>query len=646
MSGRATSSTTRVTVRNIGGISERAIELSQGVTVLSGTNATNRTSLLKALAAAQGSEAVSLRGTADEGSVKLSYDGEQYHRTIRRVDDSLGFDGECPVDPEDRDVAERFAFLFEDNRARQAIRRGENLHDVVMGPVDTDEIEAEIAALKREREQQERELDELESLQAQLPSLRERRDELEEQKASLEDEIAAKESEIEAAEETVDESEAHKTAVDEQVAELRTYQSDLEATESKLETTEGTIDELEAELADTQAELRALDPVDTAQLEELTAELDTLHERVAEKERMMSELQNIIQFNKEYLEGEGQQYPDALGGTDADAVTGQLVDGDHDTVCWTCGSPTSESNIADTVDRLQGLHEDLHGEREQLRDRIDELQGRKDDLEQRRDRRGTLQDAITDIEGQLGRQRERLTALQDQRERLQDDVETAEAELATLREEQQGEILEHHRELNELEFELQQTTDEYDSVCTEIAAVESELEGLDSLRSDIEATAEDIEFLRERVETIEREVIDSFNEHMEAILAKLAYGNLERIWLDRQTTAQRDDTQFELHVIRTDDDGAPYEDTVTNLSESEREVTGLIFALAGYLAHDVHEKAPFMLLDSLEAIDRERIGLLLEYLGGFAKNIVVALLEEDARALPMDYTTIAQSAQQ
>ncbi len=50
-----------------------------------------------------------------------------------------------------------------------------------------------------------------------------------------------------------------------------------------------------------------------------------------------------------------------------------------------------------------------------------------------------------------------------------------------------------------------------------------------------------------------------------------------------------------------------YEDTLRHLSESEREVTGFVFALAGYLVHDVHEQVPFMLLDSLEAIDSDRI---------------------------------------
>lgn len=42
-------------------------------------------------------------------------------------------------------------------------------------------------------------------------------------------------------------------------------------------------------------------------------------------------------------------------------------------------------------------------------------------------------------------------------------------------------------------------------------------------------------------------------------------------------------------------------------AKSEREVTGVVFALAGYLVYDVFETVPFVLLDSLEAIDADRI---------------------------------------
>jgi hypothetical protein len=65
-----------------------------------------------------------------------------------------------------------------------------------------------------------------------------------------------------------------------------------------------------------------------------------------------------------------------------------------------------------------------------------------------------------------------------------------------------------------------------------------------------------------------------------------------------------------------------------------------VFALAGYLAHEVYEEVPFMLLDSLEAIDSERIATLVEYLSEYADYLVVALLPEDASALDDAYTRI------
>lgn len=56
-----------------------------------------------------------------------------------------------------------------------------------------------------------------------------------------------------------------------------------------------------------------------------------------------------------------------------------------------------------------------------------------------------------------------------------------------------------------------------------------------------------------------------------------------------------------------------------------------MLALAVYLVHNVHDEMP--LLDSLEAIDSERIVQLGEYLEEYADYVVVALLPEDATAL-------------
>jgi hypothetical protein len=95
-------------------------------------------------------------------------------------------------------------------------------------------------------------------------------------------------------------------------------------------------------------------------------------------------------------------------------------------------------------------------------------------------------------------------------------------------------------------------------------------------------------------------------------------------------------------VVRTGASGSVYEDTVDHLSESEREVVGLVFALSGYLVHEVHKEVPFMLLDSLEALDAQRIGTLIDYLSEQVPNIVVALLPEDAAAVDEEYQRVTE----
>jgi len=91
--------------------------------------------------------------------------------------------------------------------------------------------------------------------------------------------------------------------------------------------------------------------------------------------------------------------------------------------------------------------------------------------------------------------------------------------------------------------------------------------------------------------------------------------------------------------------GAPRRERPTrtrspHLSESEREVTGLVFAFAGYLVHDLHESLPFVVIDSLEALDSDRIAALVEYFGEYAEYLVVALLPEDAAALGDEYQRV------
>ena len=131
---------------------------------------------------------------------------------------------------------------------------------------------------------------------------------------------------------------------------------------------------------------------------------------------------------------------------------------------------------------------------------------------------------------------------------------------------------------------------------------------------------------------------------METVLDLLGYENVERVWLERRTLSAGDgvvpESTFDLHVVRSTSSGSVYDDSVDHLSESEREVIGLVVALASYLVHDVHETVPFVLLDSLEALDAERIADLVEYFADYAPYLVVALLPEDAAALPAAYDRV------
>jgi DNA repair exonuclease SbcCD ATPase subunit len=199
---------------------------------------------------------------------------------------------------------------------------------------------------------------------------------------------------------------------------------------------------------------------------------------------------------------------------------------------------------------------------------------------------------------------------------------------------------------NRLEVEIDRLESDLDALDEEIDEMESRVNDQEDLQARRDEVQAEIEDLRTRVDRLEEEAVTHFNDHMDSVLDILNYENLERVWIERTEEQVRNGRQtvtegrFDLHVVRSTDSGSVYEDTVDHLSESEREVTGLVFALAGYLVHDVHETVPFMLLDSVEAIDAPRIDDLVDYFDQYADHLVIALLEEDAAALDTEYQRV------
>jgi DNA repair exonuclease SbcCD ATPase subunit len=628
---------------NIGGIEETTVSFTPGVTVLVGRNATNRTSFLQAVMAALGSENVAVKGDADEAAVELSIGDETYTRQFRRRGDGIASSGEPYLD--DPDPADLFAFLLESNEARRAVAANADLREVIMRPVDVDDIRAEIDGLVERRDALVSELDELDSLKRKLPPLEEKRRDLRSQIEDKKAELRAKQDELAAADATVDESRDEASELDEKLDELGSKRSALDDARYELETEQESLEAITRDQRELERELADLPDVPDGRIDEIESEIRQLRDEKQRVTSRVNELQGVIGFNEEMLDDAESAAFDDLGDADDDDVTGQLLAAD-DVTCWTCGSSVEREQIEATLDQLRDRSQTAVGRAKDLEDEIAELEAEKRDYEQSRRERDRLEDRLSAIEREQGEIEARIEDLRERRETLIDEIEAIQAEVEELEDDDASAVLDLHKAVNELEYELGKLENDLERVDSNVTEIEDRLADQDEIEREREAVSDEIESLRTKIERIEESAVEQFNDHMDTVLALLDYDNLDRIWIERVQRDVREGrrtvtkTVFELHVIRTSASGAAYEDTVDHLSESEREVTGLVFALAGYLAHEVYEALPFVVLDSLEAIDSERIATLVEYLDDYTGYLLVALLPEDAAALSDEYERI------
>ena len=637
----------RVSVSNIGGIDEASVTIPPGVSVLTGRNATNRTSFVQALMAGLGSERCSLKGDAASGTVTLDLDGREYTRTLTRENGQVVFGGEPYLD--DPEVADLYAFLLERNDARQAIARGDDLRSVIMQPVDTDAITDEIAACKRDRDDIETELERLESLERDLPELERTRTQLREEYDETAAELEAARARLDQHETDVEQSRSDKAALETAFDRVRDARSTLEDLAFEIETEESTITELHAERDQLETELEELDVPD-ASTERLAGRIQELRERKRELSTQASQLGDVIRFNEEARDDEGlavalaDETDDELGDpTDALQATAAVT-------CWTCGSSVAPAQIDAMVDTLRTLRSDLLESRSGVQQQIDELCEERDRITAARTDRDRTQRQLTTTTEEIAAAEDRLTALQTQHTAQEETVAELEAAADDIDVGDHETVLEHHRTVTGLEVELERLESDLDDVEATIADHEAELDARDRLEADRENLTTQLEALRTRIQRLEADAVEAFNTHMETVLGLLEYDNLDRIWIERREVTVRegrrsvDKGRFDLHVVRSGADGAAYEDTVEHLSESEREVTGLVFALAGYLVHEVYTEVPVIVLDSLEAIDADRIARVIAYLEEHATYLVAALLPEDAAALGDSHTYITEIA--
>jgi septal ring factor EnvC (AmiA/AmiB activator) len=608
-----------VHAEKIGGIDAATVEFDAGVTALSGRNATNRTSFLQSIMAAMGSDHASLKGDAEQGHVEVDIGGRSYTRTLSRKNGTVAFGGEPYLDRPQ--LADLFAFLLESNEARRAVVRGDDLRELILRPVDVDEVEATIDRLQAEK----REIDDALS---ELSAAKRERGSLEEERARLENDLKSVTEKLENAREALSGEEDEENS--ERFDRLRETQADLEDVAYDIETEQASVQSLEAEQEEVEQQ-RSATTIDGTDLDDLASEIERLRGRKRELDETVSQLRTVIQFNEDMVDAE---YPELLESNEG-AVTDQLL-ADREVTCWTCGSSVETDRIEETLSSLRDLRREKVERRNEIDAQLDSLTDERAEYERRRKERDRLERTLSDLEAELEDRRGRIETLEDRRSSLEETVETLEDDIET----EADETLGAQKTVTKHEVERDRIQRELDAISDDIEAIDDRLEERADLETRREEIADELEIQRTRIERLEREAIGAFNEQMETVLGLLEYANLDRIWIERLATSNQ--ASFELHVTRSTESGTTYEDSISHLSESEREVTGLILALAGYLVHDVHEQVPFMLLDSLEALDSERIATLIEYLAQYTPYIVVALLPEDADALNDAYPRITE----
>jgi len=595
-----------------------------------------------------GSDDISLKGDADEGRVELTLDDRQFTRSLERTNGNVISGGNPYLD--NSTVADLFAFLIESNDARRAVARSDDLRELIMEPVDTEQIHREIRDLEDEKQRLDDEIDELDSLKADLPGLERERNRLESEIETKRERLADKEAELDSTDKEVTDSRKEKAELEDRLAELRTIRTTLEDVRANIETEEASLTALREERRVVEADLGELGEHPSEDVEELDSRMTRLRKRKQRLESEVNQLQSTIQFNEEMLGDEAERtagaWVDVSEEGKDEPVTDQLVVDEETVHCWTCGSTTQRDQIEATLDQLRELRRDKLDNSRSIQDEIDELADDKDRLESQRRRRDELDARLDEIATEVDERTQRLEELGGRRESLTEEIGNLEVEIESLEEQEYSDVLDLHREANQLEFELGQLKDELSEFTSEIEQIENRLGDENDLLTRRDAVQNELESLRTRIGRVEKEAVVEFNEHMEAVLDTLDYNNLERIWIEQTEQevkqGRRTDTKntFDLHIVRQSDTGTAYEDTVDHLSESEREVTGLIFALAGYLVHEVHEELPIIILDSLEAIDSQRISALVEYLEQYTDYLLVALLPEDASALDSSYSRV------
>jgi chromosome segregation ATPase len=562
-------------IENIAGIRQGEATIESGVNAVRASNWQGKSSFLAAIETAFGTETPLTEGQ-DHGHVELEVDDTTYAVDLDRTNSTITRSGNPYLtDDVDRVSADLFAFLDETNEVRQAVRIGENLEDILTQPLDFENIDEQIANLKTERQQVETELDRAQNAADRLPRLQEK--------------VTKLESQLEDLQEEWDELDHESSTDSEAREELSNLRARLEKTKTDINRYESTADRVEEELEAKKDELESLNVPTHDDLENKLEDLQTdLHEIERDKEL----LQSVYEVNERVLE------EDRLA---------LLTDVSHDMLsdtlaCWVCGNETSRDEIEAQLDSISDRLKSLRERESSLRNEVNELQEQQQNVRDAERKERDLRDRIGELESQLGDTQTNLESAREQK-----------ASLETKIDELEDQVSETEGRATDLQSEIKYTEAELEDARDELETVKSEASQRDVLEKEQGSLRSEIEELRTRKERVKRNTRDAFDSALSDILARFDVGF---------ETARLTDN-FDLIVAR-----GGREASLDALSEGERELLGIIAALAGHEAFDVADRVPIMLLDGHTGLDDTNIHHLVEYLSERVDILVLSAFPE------------------
>lgn len=606
-----------ITTKNIGGFADSTINFKNGLNVIEAANASGKTSLLRAFMLSvvpvnsSGYGYILNTGTK-EGFVQIEdSDGNKFKKELTRMPRGVIVKGDNLIDESLQPLAQRFAIGGPDNELLSAVRSGQNIKELLLEHTNVDVLNNKLRDLETHKIQFIRSIDSLsekivnkDGLIAKIKSAESKLVNLKKQQTKLENE--KKKHQVKE-----DDNRKFETAT---VA-LEKINFTINQLSSSISNLEKRIKYLESDSNKLTKEIDNMKSAEKIGFESISNNIDKL---TTEKQYLTAQIDSINHFIDE-ITGLIES-PHIISSESESNTEISLID--EKISCPVCGSHTKES-------ALNTHKKSLLKNRKNNLIRVSKIDNEISEFSMKYNAAKKAENELKIKLDKLSKLRLDLTSSKTQMKQYQSQLNDA------------NENKEHQESIvkqleKNIETKSAETTKKLTAVSQEIGAIESEIKHTNSLlksneqydrtlkdtKSNLKKVEDDIVSLRNKIRDNEENIRKTFNETIAKITSNLQFKNIDVITMD---------SNFDLRVTRTSEDGAGYFDreSIKTLSKSELEVVGIIVMLSGYIVYGLNKFFPIMVLDELTFMDKTRLNKLIKYISEIVETVILTTLSPE-----------------